>query len=167
MVAHGTMFEVNFVVSLITMNKMRYLLFVSHICYELWPSVSKTPTFCCNGYLQGISKKRMLVVGGIPFFDFFFFSMTPIGYHGKNVYKKQHRSLCLVTPVISCFALHIVTKVERSFSKNLSAQGRPDPRGGLCCFWHLNKTSTPLIGTSSALKIVKNKLELRKLRPSK
>ncbi len=39
----------------------------------------------------------------------------------------------------------------------------PNARGGLHCFWCLNKTSTPPIITSGALKIVKNGIELRKL----
>jgi hypothetical protein len=84
---------------------------------------------------------------------------------GKMFIKKQQRSLCLVTPVVSCFALHIVTRVEWSVSKHLSAQGRPDPRGGLRCFWCLDKTLTPLIGTSGALKIIKNELELKTYGP--
>ncbi len=52
-------------------------------------------------------------------------------------------------------------------SDHLSAQGRLDPRGGLCCFWCPNKTYNPPIGASGALKIVKNGLELKKLRPLK
>jgi hypothetical protein len=71
------MSEVYFVVSSITMNKLQSLLFVSHICHELWPSVSKKPTFYFNGYLQGISKKRrMLLVVAIPFFEIIFFHDT-------------------------------------------------------------------------------------------
>jgi hypothetical protein len=54
------------------------------------------------------------------------------------------------------------TWVERLVSKDLRAQGRPDPRGGFCCFWCPNETSTPSIDTSDTLKIVKNRLELRK-----
>jgi hypothetical protein len=42
-----------------------------------------------------------------------------------------------------------------------------DPRGQLHCFWCLKTNSTPPINTSSALKIVKNKIELRKLWPLK
>jgi len=57
--------------------------------------------------------------------------------------------------------------VERLVSEDLRAQGRPDPRGGFCCFWCPNKTSTPSIDASDTLKIVKNGLELRKLRPPK
>jgi hypothetical protein len=36
----------------------------------------KKPTFYCNGCLQGISKKRMLVVVAIPFFEIIFFHDT-------------------------------------------------------------------------------------------
>jgi hypothetical protein len=58
-------------------------------------------------------------------------------------------------------------RVEQLVSKHLSTQGRLDPRGGLCCFGCPNKTWIPPIDASSALKIVKNKLELRKLQPPK
>ncbi len=52
-------------------------------------------------------------------------------------------------------------------TKHLSAQGRPDPRGGLCCFWCPNKTWTPPLGASDTLTIVENALEMRKLQPPK
>jgi hypothetical protein len=48
-------------------------------------------------------------------------------------------------------------------SKHLSIQGRPNPRGGLCCFWCPNKTLTPPLNAFDALKIVKTGLEMRKL----
>jgi hypothetical protein len=54
-------------------------------------------------------------------------------------------------------------RVELPVSKHLSAQGRPVPRGGLHCFWSSNKTWTPPLGASVALKIFKNGLEMRKL----
>jgi len=41
--------------------------------------------------------------------------------------------------------------------------GRLDPRGGLHCFWCLNKAWTPLIGAFCAQKIIKNGIELKKL----
>jgi hypothetical protein len=47
--------------------------------------------------------------------------------------------------------------------KHLTAQGKPDPRGGVCCFWTPNKNQTFL----DALKIIKNKIELKKLWPLK
>jgi hypothetical protein len=50
--------------------------------------------------------------------------------------------------------------------KHLSVQGKPDSRGGLCCFWTPNKTQTS-IDAFDALKIIKNKIKLRKLWPSK
>jgi hypothetical protein len=58
-------------------------------------------------------------------------------------------------------------KVERLVNEHLRAQGRRDPKGGFRCFWCPNKTSTSSIETSGTLKIVKNGLELRKLRPPK
>jgi hypothetical protein len=48
-------------------------------------------------------------------------------------------------------------------SKHLSIQGRPDPRGALCCFWCPNKTLTLPLDTFDALKIIKTGLEIRKL----
>jgi hypothetical protein len=50
--------------------------------------------------------------------------------------------------------------------KHLSAQGKPNPRGGLCCFWILNKIRTS-IDAFDTLKIFKNKIKLRKLWPFK
>jgi len=50
-------------------------------------------------------------------------------------------------------------------TEHLSAQGRPDTRGGLCCFWCPNNTRTPPIDASGVLKIIKNRIELRKLWP--
>jgi hypothetical protein len=52
-------------------------------------------------------------------------------------------------------------------TKHLSAQGRLDPSGGLCCFWFPNKTGTPPLWSSDILTIVKNELEMRKLQPLK
>jgi hypothetical protein len=46
-------------------------------------------------------------------------------------------------------------RVEQTMSDYLSAQSRPDPKGGLCCLWTLNKTWTPPISTFGALKIIK------------
>ncbi len=48
-----------------------------------------------------------------------------------------------------------------------SAQGRPNPRGELHCFWCSNKTWTPAIGASDELKIIKDKVDLKKLTTSK
>ncbi len=81
----------------------------------------------------------MLVVVAIPFFEFSFFHDTLWLSWEKCLIKKQHRLLCLVTLVVSCFAFHIVIKAEWLVSKYLSTQGRLDPRGGLCCFWCLEK----------------------------
>ncbi len=79
-IGHGSswhMSEVNFVVSSITMNKISNLYCLSHT-YVMSCGLlcQKNPTFCCNGYLQGISKKRMLVVVGIPFFEIVFLHDT-------------------------------------------------------------------------------------------
>jgi hypothetical protein len=53
-------------------------------------------------------------------------------------------------------------------TKHLSAQDWPDPRGGFCCFWCLNKTWTPSpLGAFDTLTIVKNGLEMRKFWPLK
>jgi len=56
-------------------------------------------------------------------------------------------------------------------SDHLSAQGRPDPRGGLPCFQCPKKNLDPYYCTTivicGTLKIVKNILELRKLWPPK
>jgi len=70
-----------------------------------------------------------------------------------------------------------VARVDRSVIEHLSTQGKLDPRGGLCCFWCPNKTLTPPIGAFGALKIhlkvfdalkiVKNRLQLRKLQTPK
>ncbi len=38
-----------------------------------------------------------------------------------------------------------------------------DPMGGLHCFWCPNKTRTPPLSASGALKHIKNGLETRKL----
>jgi hypothetical protein len=44
-----------------------------------------------------------------------------------------HKKLLLSLPLIP-------TGVEQPMRDHLSAQGRPDPRGGLHCFWSPNKT---------------------------
>jgi hypothetical protein len=62
---------------------------------------------------------------------------------------------------------HGNSRVNWPVTEHLSAQGRPDPKGGLRCSWCSNKTSTSPIGPPGALKIVKNGLELRKLWPPK
>jgi hypothetical protein len=59
------------------------------------------------------------------------------------------------------------SREERPVSKHLSAQGRPDPRGGLCCVCFTNRTWTPLIAASGTLQIVENWLKLRMLQPLK
>jgi hypothetical protein len=61
----------------------------------------------------------------------------------------------------------VPTRVEQPMSDHLSAQGRPDQRGGLHCFWSPNKTWTPLIRASDAQKIANAGLELKKLQPPK
>jgi hypothetical protein len=51
------------------------------------PLCPKNPHFFVMDICKAFQKKRMLVVVGIPFFEIIF-SMTPIGYHEKNVHKK-------------------------------------------------------------------------------
>jgi len=58
------------------------------------------------------------------------------------------------------------TRVDRPVTKHLSTQSRPDPRGGLCCLWCPNKTSTLLL-VHLTLTIIENGLEMRKLWPPK
>ncbi len=55
------------------------------------------------------------------------------------------------------------SRVNRPVTEHLSAQGRLDRRGGLCCFWCPNQTWAPPIKASGALIIVKNEIELRKI----
>jgi hypothetical protein len=58
-------------------------------------------------------------------------------------------------------------KVDWLVIEHLSAQGRPDSRGGLHCLWCPNKTWTLPLSTSDTLTIVKNELKKRKLWPPK
>jgi hypothetical protein len=59
------------------------------------------------------------------------------------------------------------SRVEWLVSEHLSAQGNPDPSGGLHYFFFLKKSWTPPLGASDALNIVQNGLEMRKLWPPK
>jgi signal-transduction protein with cAMP-binding, CBS, and nucleotidyltransferase domain len=58
---------------------------------------------------------------------------------------------------LTCFLILIM--VEQLVSEQLSTQ---DPRGGLCLFLVSKQNLNPPIGASGALKIVKNRLELKK-----
>jgi hypothetical protein len=58
-------------------------------------------------------------------------------------------------------------RVNRSVTEHLSVQGRPAPRGGLCCFWCSNNSWTPPLVASDTLTIFENELEIRKLQPPK
>jgi hypothetical protein len=58
-----------------------------------------------------------------------------------------------------------VGRVDWLVTEHLSTQGRPDPRGRLCCFWCPNKTWTPPLGASDTRTIIGNRLEMRKLQP--
>ncbi len=60
-----------------------------------------------------------------------------------------------------------ISRVNWSITEYLSTQGRLDPRGGLCCLWCSNKTWTPSPGACDTLTVIKNRLEMRKLQPSK
>jgi hypothetical protein len=62
---------------------------------------------------------------------------------------------------------HLHNRVDGPVTKHLSAQGRPDPWGGLHCFWCQNKTWTSSLSASDTLTIIKNELGIRKLRPPK
>ncbi len=64
-----------------------------------------------------------------------------------------------------CFLQSVIFRVNQSVIEHLSAQSKPDPMGGLCCFWCPNKTWTLPIDASDALKLVKNGIGLRKLWP--
>jgi hypothetical protein len=55
-------------------------------------------------------------------------------------------------------------RVDRPVTKQ---QGRLDPRGGLGCFWCPNKTGASLVDASNTLAIVENRLEMRKIWPSR
>ncbi len=52
-------------------------------------------------------------------------------------------------------------------SDRLSAQGRPDPRGRTLLFLVSKQNLNLPIGTFGTLKIIKNGVELKKLRPPK
>jgi hypothetical protein len=58
-------------------------------------------------------------------------------------------------------------KVDEPMIEHLGAQGKPNPRGRLCCFECPNKTWSSLLSTSNTLTIVKNELEMSKLEPQK
>jgi hypothetical protein len=60
-----------------------------------------------------------------------------------------------------------VCKVNRPVTEHFSAQGRPDSRVRLHCFWCPNQTWTPPLGASHTLIIVENGLEMKKLQPPK
>jgi len=49
----------------------------------------------------------------------------------------------------------------------LKHSGQAGSKGGFRCFWCRNQTWTPPTDTSGALKIVKNRLQLRKLKAPK
>jgi hypothetical protein len=49
------------------------------------------------------------------------------------------------------FSFGYVSRVDWSVTKHLSAQGRPNPKGGLCCFWCPNKTWTPPLDACDTL----------------
>jgi hypothetical protein len=63
--------------------------------------------------------------------------------------------------------MYCLTRVEWLVSEHLSAQDRPDPRGGLSCCWCPRNFLIPPIGAFDALKIIKNRFKLRKLWPHK
>jgi hypothetical protein len=56
---------------------------------------------------------------------------------------------------------------DQSVIKHLNAQGKPDPRGGLHCFWCPNRSWTPPLYTFDTVIIIKVGLEMRKLWPLK
>jgi hypothetical protein len=70
---------------------------------------------------------------------FFFQNLVNLGqfFHKKSFVEFEIILFRLKFGKISTMTKTI--RVERLVSKQLSAQGRPDPRGGLCCFWYPNK----------------------------
>jgi hypothetical protein len=80
----------------------------------------------------------------------------------------QIRNLILLYLILSkiyTYLIILLIKVNWLVTRHLNAKGRLDPRGGLHYFWCPNKTWTLPIDAFGALKIVKNGIELRKLRP--
>jgi len=73
---------------------------------------------------------------------------------------------CLRT-YVNLLNFSLPTRVDWLVIEHLNVQGRPDPRARLHCFWCSNKTWTPLLGASDTLTIVKNSLEMTKLRSPK
>jgi hypothetical protein len=51
--------------------------------------------------------------------------------------------------------------------EQFNVQGRPDPRGELCCFWCPNKTWIFPLVASNTSTIVENIFKMRKLWPHK
>jgi len=52
-----------------------------------------------------------------------------------------------------------ICKVDRLVTEHFSIQGRPDPRGMLCCFWCTNKTLKLSLCASDILTIVNMKTD--------
>jgi hypothetical protein len=65
--------------------------------------------------------------------------------------------------ILKTILRHGNSRVSWPVTEHLSTQGRPDPKGGLCCSWCSNKTSTPLIGPPDALKIIKKRIRIEKV----
>jgi hypothetical protein len=60
-------------------------------------------------------------------------------------------------PIITSLVCANYNRVDLLNVEHLSTQGRVKPRGGLHYFWCPNKTSTPPLGASDTLTIVKNR----------
>ncbi len=58
-------------------------------------------------------------------------------------------------------------RLNQLVNEHLNIQGKQGPRGRLCCFQCPNKNWTHPIGIYGTVKIIKNRMELRKLWPPK
>jgi hypothetical protein len=89
--------------------------------------------------------------------------ITWVSQGSNEKHPKIKKTFCL----IFSFLEEKGHRVYWLVTEHLSAQGRPDPRGGLNCLWCANKTWTCPLEASDTLVIVENKLKMRKLWPLK
>jgi hypothetical protein len=80
--------------------------------------------------------------------------------------------MCTISFFLSIFKARIAyeskvkeddSTVDRPMTKQLSTQGRPDPKGGLHCLWCPNKTWILPLVAFNTLTIVENRLKMRML----
>jgi hypothetical protein len=83
------------------------------------------------------------------------------GHNLENLLSSpQLPSLCFQNCDVAQFA--IIHRVDQLVTEHLNAQGKPNPRQGLCCFWCPNKTWTLPLRTFDTLTIIINRLTMRK-----